>query len=50
MLTYGKAAAFYQRKSKIDRFDQGDEIFLYQSGVGIVAFGTPDGKARGLRP
>jgi hypothetical protein len=44
MLALGKAATFYDRKSKIDRLDAGDRVFLYQSGVGIVATGTADGR------
>jgi hypothetical protein len=44
MVAHGKAAAFYERKSVIDRLDAGDEVFLYQSGVGIVAFGVADGR------
>ena len=44
MLALGKAAAFYQRKSTVDRLEEGDEVFLYQSGVGVVAFGRADGK------
>jgi hypothetical protein len=44
MLARGKAAAFYERKSVIDRLDTGDGVFLYQSEVGIVAFGVADGR------
>jgi hypothetical protein len=44
MLAYGRAAAFYERKSVIDRLSAGDQVFLYQSRVGIVAFGKADGK------
>jgi hypothetical protein len=45
MLTNGKAAAyFYPWKFKIKRLERGDVVFLYQSGVGIVALGNADGK------
>jgi hypothetical protein len=44
MLAHGRAAAFCERKSLIDRLDAGDEVFLYQSGVGIVGFGVADGR------
>lgn len=45
MLTNAKAAAYYDPwKFKIERLTKGDVVFLYQSGVGIVAFGKTDGK------
>ncbi len=45
MLSEGKAAAYYDPwKYKIERLQKGDVVFLYQSGVGIVAFGEADGK------
>jgi hypothetical protein len=45
MLINTKAAAYYDPwKYKIERLNKGDTVFLYQSGVGIVAFG--DGKLR----
>lgn len=44
MLREHVAAAFEDGyKDKIDRFRKGDTIFLYESGRGIVAFGTADG-------
>jgi hypothetical protein len=45
MLAHGKAAAYFDPwKFKIERLAKGDVVFLYQSGVGIVAFGEADGK------
>lgn len=45
MLTNKKAAAYYAPwKYKIERLAKGDVVFLYQSGVGIVALGEADGK------
>ena len=45
MLNQTKAAAYFDPwKYKIERLSKGDVIFLYQSGVGIVAIGEADGK------
>jgi hypothetical protein len=45
MLQNKKAAAYFDPwKYKIERLAKGDVIFLYQSGVGIVAVGEADGK------
>ena len=45
MLANAKAAAYFAPwKNKIERLNKGDVIFLYQSGVGIVAVGEADGK------
>ena len=45
MLDNRKAAAYFDPwKFKIERLARGDVIFLYQSGVGIVALGEADGK------
>ncbi|MBM4289770.1 MAG: hypothetical protein FJ135_16795 [Deltaproteobacteria bacterium] len=45
MLKNGKAAAYFDPwKYKIERLSKGDVVFLYQSGVGIVAVGEADGK------
>ena len=45
MITNAKAAAYFDPwKFKIERLKKGDVIFLYQSGVGIVAVGEADGK------
>jgi hypothetical protein len=45
MLSHGKAAAYFDPgKFKIERLEKGDVVFLYQSRVGIVAFGEADGK------
>lgn len=45
MLRNTKAAAYSDPwKFKINRLAKGDVVFLYQSGVGIVAFGEADGK------
>lgn len=44
MLSQAKAAAYYDPwKYKIERLKRGDVVFLYQSGVGIVAVGEADG-------
>ncbi|WP_297575012.1 hypothetical protein [uncultured Deefgea sp.] len=44
MLKDGKASAFFDPwKYKIERLAKGDVVFLYQSGVGIVAVGEADG-------
>jgi hypothetical protein len=40
-----KAAAYFSPwKYKIERLSKGDTVFLYQSGVGIVAMGRASGK------
>jgi len=45
MLKNRKAAAYFDPwKFKIERLAKGDVIFLYQSGIGIVAFGNADGQ------
>ncbi|MFZ5635902.1 MAG: hypothetical protein ACOY82_04880 [Pseudomonadota bacterium] len=45
MLDNAKAAAYFDPwKFKIERLSKGDVVFLYQSGVGIVAMGVADGK------
>lgn len=45
MLSNGKAAAYFDPwKFKIERLARGDVVFLYQSGVGVVALGEADGK------
>jgi len=45
MLSSGKAAAYFDPwKFKISRLARGDVVFLYQSGVGVVALGEADGK------
>lgn len=44
MLSEGIAAAFEDGyKEKINRFKKGDVIYLYESGKGIVAYGTANG-------
>lgn len=44
MLLEHKAAAYNNGwKEKIQRLQKGDTVFLYQSGVGIVAYGKADG-------
>jgi len=49
MLTNKKAAAYFSPwKNKIERLTKNDVVFLYQSGVGIVAFGTANGKLEKL--
>ena len=45
MITHGKAAAYFDPwKHNIDRLDKGDTVFLYQSGVAIVAMGKASGR------
>ena len=39
MLAENKAAAYYRRKSAIDKIQRGDRVYLYHTGVGIVAAG-----------
>jgi hypothetical protein len=47
MLKERVAAAFFTPwKEKIARISKGDVVFLYQSGVGIVAVGVANGKLR----
>ena len=44
MLKNEAAAAFYDPwKFQIDNIKEGDVVFLYSSGVGIIAFGTASG-------
>ncbi|UDM62954.1 hypothetical protein KIJ96_06850 [Pseudoalteromonas piscicida] len=44
MVNNGIAAAFYDPwKHNIDRIKKGDMVFLYENGVGIVAYGTGSG-------
>ena len=44
MLSLGIAAAFYEPwKYNIDRIKKGDVVFLYENGVGIVAYGKGSG-------
>jgi hypothetical protein len=45
MIKEKRAAAFFSPwKEKIERISKGDVVFLYQSGVGIVALGVASGK------
>ena len=45
MLARKKAAAYFAPwKHKIERLSKGDVVFLYQSGVGIVAVGAASGQ------
>ncbi|MDD4943468.1 hypothetical protein [Rhodoferax sp.] len=45
MLKEGVAGAFYDPwKFNIDRIKKGDVVFLYENGVGIVAYGNGTGK------
>lgn len=45
MISKGIAAAFYDPwKYNIDRIQDGDTVFLYENGVGIVAYGTGTGE------
>lgn len=45
MVNHKKAAAFFSPwKYKIERLSKNDVVFLYQSGVGIVAYGEASGQ------
>lgn len=45
MIKNRKAAAYFDPwKYKIDRLSKGDTVFLYQSGVGVLAMGKASGK------
>jgi len=45
MYNEGIAAAFYgDWKKEIDKIKKNDVVFLYENGVGIIAFGIADGK------
>ena len=45
MIDKRKAAAYFDPwKKNIDRISRGDTVFLYQSGVGIIAMGKASGK------
>lgn len=45
MLKDHKAAAYYPGwREKIEKFQKGDTVFLYKSGVGIIAYGISTGK------
>lgn len=45
MIAEGIAAAFYgQWKYNIDRIKKGDWVFLYENGVGVVAYGKGSGE------
>jgi hypothetical protein len=45
MINNRKVAAYFDPwKRKIERLSAGDKVFLYQSGVGIVAMGVASGK------
>ena len=47
MLMNGKAAAYFDPwKLNIDRLSKGDKVFLYKSGVGIVAMGNASGNLK----
>ena len=41
----GIAAAFHDHwKLEIDKINKGDIVFLYENGIGIIAYGIADGK------
>ena len=45
MISEGRAAAFYDPwKFNIDKIKKNDTVFLYENGVGIVAYGKGSGK------
>jgi hypothetical protein len=49
MLANKRVAAYYTPwKYKVERLHRGDHMFLYRSGVGIVAAGRADGKLQKL--
>jgi hypothetical protein len=43
MINQEKAAAYLNRKNKIERLEIDDVVFLYQSKVGIIAYGKVAG-------
>ena len=50
MLAEKKAAAYFAPwKFKIARLKKNDHVFLYRSGVGIVATGKANGKLKKVR-
>ena len=45
MITEQKVAAYYPGwREKIKKLQKGDTVFLYESGVGIIAYGNASGK------
>ena len=47
MIQEKKAAAYYPGwREKIQKLQKGDCVFLYQNGIGIIAYGLADGKLR----
>jgi hypothetical protein len=47
MCNEGIASAFYgDWKKEIDKIKKNDVVFLYENGVGIIAFGVADGKVK----
>ncbi|MCY4313574.1 MAG: hypothetical protein OXD44_07775 [Gammaproteobacteria bacterium] len=50
MIKHGKASAYFDPwKHKIDQLNKNDIVFLYQSGVGIVAMGNASGRVERAR-
>ena len=39
MLSNQKASAYYDRKYSITRINKGDIVFLYHTGIGVIAYG-----------
>ncbi len=46
MIDEGKAAAYYDRKSAVDRITKGDAVALYHVGVGVIAIGRASSDVR----
>jgi len=46
MLRIGKAAAYGDRASAVDKIKPGDRVYLYHNGAGIIAAGKAKDKAR----
>ena len=47
MIQEKQAAGYYPGwMEKIQKFQKGDYVFLYQTGVGIIAYGVADGKLK----
>lgn len=44
MVKNGTAAAFYDRKTVIEKLHTNDVVFLYESGSGIVGYGNASGE------
>ncbi len=46
MLEENKASAYYGRKNTIKQIKKGDKVYLYHTGIGIIAYGTARSEAK----